>query len=177
MDQASQLEDLIERNLQNSGQSPKLLTDMQDARTQIAKISDARKALNDTTSNIDATAYGRIADAKPGVLTGGAQKVAQFAQQFPKAATPAEKIGHFGADYGDALLSFIMHAKNFGTGALSLGVRPAMRSALLSDPVQSLLTVRPNYGPGMVKTALQQAVEAQSNPLAGLTESSLGQQQ
>lgn len=78
---ANQLEDLIERNLETSGQT-KALADYKKARQIYAKSYDIQSAL-DNTGNINARKLYAISQKRP--LTGNLKLVADFAGAYPEA--------------------------------------------------------------------------------------------
>jgi hypothetical protein len=141
------LENTIENYLANTKQTD-LLQKFKDARQLIAKTYSVENALNQTTGAIDAKKLAaQLAKGKP--LSGELKQSAQFAQAFPTAAQTTERMGSIpqtspldlyaslglgtaGLYGGDAQTG----ALGFATGA----IRPALRSAALSKPVQSRLT-------------------------------------
>jgi hypothetical protein len=133
------LEDLIDRNLKAAG-ADDLLTTYRDARTTLAKVYDIEKALNSASGNVDAQKIAKLA-AKGRPLTGDLRTIADFAQQFPKAAQPVERMGSLPQlsplDFGFAGMT---------GGAEGLLARPAARSLVLSPLVQNRLglAVQPN---------------------------------
>lgn len=129
------------------------VADYRAAREKIAKTYAADKALNESTGNFDAGAYGKaLKDRKP--LTGGALKVGQFARQFEKSAQRVEKTGNIDASFADLLLAIaggagglVAHGAVGGGAALPLLVaRPATRAAMLSGIGQDSLTTPRTYG-------------------------------
>lgn len=141
------LENTIENYLANTKQTD-LLQKFKDARQLIAKTYSVENALNQTTGAIDAKKLAaQLAKGKP--LSGELKQSAQFAQAFPTAAQTTERMGSIpqtspldlyaslglgtaGLYGGDAQTG----ALGFATGA----IRPALRSAALSKPVQNRLT-------------------------------------
>lgn len=140
------LEDTIENYLANTKQT-ELLQNFRNARQTIAKTYSVENALNQTTGAIDAKKLAaQLAKGKP--LSGELKQSAQFAQAFPTAAQTTERMGSIpqtspldlyaslglgtaGLYGGDAQTG----ALGFATGA----IRPALRAAALSKPVQSRL--------------------------------------
>lgn len=143
---AKAIEDEMERHLAATGQG-QLLRNFRDARTLIAKTYTVQKAMS-ATGSIDAR---KLADAlKKGKPLGGELRTAaEFADRFPKAAQPIEKMGSLPQTspldfYGAGGLA----AFSGDPMALSaLFVRPLMRSVALSQPVQNRLI---QQGPGML---------------------------
>ncbi len=137
---ANALEGLMERSIATS--QPQLLPALKAARQRIAKTYTIEKALKN--ENVDARILGKELDkGKP--LSGLTKDVAEFGSRFKKAADP-ETPQPTGYRVTDTLLS---------TGAaigmqnpvylLLAGVRPAVRSLILSKPYQAMLT-KPDSG-------------------------------
>lgn len=135
---AGALEDLVERNLTQSG-NPQLLANYRNARQTLAKTYDVEKALNQNTGNIDASKLAAsLKKGKP--LTGEMRDVAEFAARFPKATQAVEKMGSLPQlsplDYGTAAIA----GSSMGPlGLAGLVARPATRALTLSDLVQNRL--------------------------------------
>lgn len=142
--QASEvLENTIENYLANSKQTD-LLQKFREARQTIAKTYSVEKALNPKTGTVDAKKLAaQLRDKKP--LTGELKEIGEFGAAFPKAAQAPEGMGSLtqispldylatigltgaGASTGSAENALI-------GGALGM-VRPAFRSAALSQPIQ-----------------------------------------
>lgn len=140
---AGALEDLIDRNLQASG-SQDLLSNYRAARQTLAKVYDVEKALNTASGNVDAAKLGSLLK-KGRPLTGELRNIAEFANQFPKAAQLTERMGSLPQvsplDFG-ALGAMSAATSN---PLLMAGVlaRPAARSAVLSNAVQNRLATAP----------------------------------
>ncbi|WP_225785496.1 hypothetical protein [Xenophilus sp. Marseille-Q4582] len=134
---AGALEDLIDRNLERTGQQ-ELLTGYRAARQTLAKVYDIEKALNPTTGNVDAAKLAAaLKKGKP--LSGTLREAAEFAQAFPKAVQTPERMGSLpGTSPLDwAAVGGIAAAS--GGNPLSfagLAARPLARAAALSAPVQ-----------------------------------------
>lgn len=133
---ASALEDLIDRNLQATGNQG-LLANYRDARQTLAKVYDVEKAMNKASGNVDAIKLAQaLQKGRP--LTGELRQVAEFGAQFPKAAQTVERMGSLPQvsplDFG-ALGTVSAVTSN---PALMAGVlaRPAARAAVLSNLVQ-----------------------------------------
>lgn len=155
---ANALEGLIEDNLPPD--SP-LLQNYRDARTTIAKSYAAEKAT--TNGNVDAKVYAReLAKDKP--LSGNLKLAGETAGQFPKALQNADKIGSVTAvsplDMGAALISH-----GAGAGWL-MGLRPAVRAAILSRVYQSRMTT-PSYTATSPTTSGLTALERANLATAG----------
>lgn len=139
---AGALEDLIDRNLQASGQQS-LLKNYRAARQTLAKVYDVEKALNTASGNVDAKKLGStLAKGRP--MTGELKQIAEFANQFPKAAQMTERIGSMPQvsplDFGAmGALSAATSNPMLMAGVLA---RPAARSLVLAGPVQNRLATQ-----------------------------------
>jgi hypothetical protein len=132
---AGALEDAIDSHLTQIGAPADLLTGFRDARQLIAKTYSVEKALNATTGMVNAqNLAGQLAKGKP--LSGGILDAAQFAQQFPKAAQPLEKMGSLP---GVSPLDLYGAAATGGLTAVLPASRMAARSLALSPLVQNRL--------------------------------------
>ena len=149
---ANALEDAIEDHLKTIGQ-PQLLDQFRDARKLIAKTYTVQRALNPTTGTVDAKALaGQLKKGKP--LSGELLDAAEFAARFPKAAQQTEAMGSL------PQMSPLDWALGVGTSVssgnplmmASVLARPAVRSAILSGPVQRGLT---NQQPNAIAALLQ----------------------
>lgn len=154
---ANALEDLIDENLQTNGASPDLMSNYRAARVNIAKSYAAEKAT--TNGMVDARVYAReLAHDRP--LSGGMQDAGNAASLSPKAFQSLEQVGSNPAvsplDIGAAMISG--HAYNLPL----LGLRPAIRSMILSDWYQNRF-LTPSYKP----STLSQLPNAAAN--AGLS--------
>lgn len=141
---ASALEDLIERNLQTTG-NQQLLTGYRDARKVLAKTYEVEKALNPVTGTVDANKLAQaLKKGKP--LSGDLRTVAEFASRFPKATQTTERMGSLPGlsplDFG----TFGIASAATGNPLMMAGVaaRPVARAAVLSSPVQNRLASQPS---------------------------------
>jgi hypothetical protein len=133
---AKAVEDLIERNLEKSGEK-QLLENFRAARKKIAQTYDVERVL-DPSGNVIAGKLAKRADR----VTGELKKVADFATQFPKAAQNATRLG--GEEDYSVLDIAGAAASVAATGGLdsfgaTLAGRPLARRAALSGPVQRSL--------------------------------------
>lgn len=143
---AGALEDMIDRNLQQTGDTG-LLDTFREARQVLAKTHDVEKALNPATGNVDALKLSQtLKKGRP--MTGDLRTIADFASTFPKAAQPVERMGSLPGisplDFG-ALGTMSALTSN---PLLMAGVaaRPAARALSLSGAVQNrLLPGSPGY--------------------------------
>lgn len=154
------LEDLIERNLQASG-NPQLLEAYRGARQTLAKTYQVEKALNKTSGNVDANKLAQMMQkGKP--MTGDLRSIADFAARFPKANQTVERMGSLPGlsplDFG--ALGTVSAVS--GNPLLMAGVlaRPAARAATLSAPVQNRLAQIPSQSALQRLLANQKAEQA-----------------
>ena len=147
---AEALENTIEAHLVKTGDPADLLKGYREARQLIAKTYSAEKALNPTTGTINSLKLAAQLDkGKP--LSGGLRTAGEFAQQFPKAAQPLEKMGSLPQF---SPLDLFATAGLGGVSGISgdprwmalAAVRPGMRALALSPMVQNKLanTAQPN---------------------------------
>jgi hypothetical protein len=160
--QATKLETELEEYAASLGQT-ELMPALRDARQQIAKTYSVQKALNPTSGSVDARVLAKeLRKGKP--LTSELKQVAEFADQFPKAAQVMEKSGGAVAlsplDYlfasGAGLNSLSSGGSSMDVAqnvAMGLGARNAARALVLSKPVQNRLA-----GVGAESSALAEAL-------------------
>jgi hypothetical protein len=141
------LEDLIENNLEKSGQGA-LVSEFKKARELIAKSHAVEDALNESTGNVSARYLGRLLD-KGVPLSGELKTAARFARSFEKAAQDVEKIGSMpGFSPLDVAAGGIAAAYSQDPMYLAaIAGRPAIRSLILSKPYQRLFTNPSNPKP------------------------------
>lgn len=157
---ANQLEGLIERNLQASGNTD-LLQKFRDARVALAKNYQVENALREGGGTIDPKKIAQSTQ-RGDMLTGGLKTIGDFANNFPKAALPLYQIGSPGVSKLEA-------AQSLGTGGLvghffgpavgtaaavgALAVPPAVKATLLSAPYQAFMA-KSKYTPSMMAQML-----------------------
>lgn len=130
------LEQQLIRHAQKTGQDPKIVQDMINARERIAKSYAAQKAL-DGKGNINPQSYASdLRRGKP--LTGEALDVAKTAGEFPRSNQPTANIGGTGATLADALLAAV-GPDGMGAKSALLGARPLARLGLKSDIGQAAM--------------------------------------
>lgn len=140
-DAADAVDDLIERNLAQTGQDG-LVADYRAARQTIAKSYDLQSATNLVSGNVNAqrlaTLMGR---GRP--LTGELQTIAKAASAFPKAMQPLDRIGGVEPlstlDLAGAAVT-AAHG-NYGVAAGLLG-KPLARAAVLGPRMQESIMTR-----------------------------------
>lgn len=139
---ADAVEAELGRHLQKVGQ-PELYKQFTDARTRIAQahaLEDAMLAPDKINPRVYAEAYREGAP-----LTGGAQQVGEFAARNERSAQRPSSIGT-GATAHDIAIALLQRAgkgaANLGLDLLSVGARPALRSAIASRPGQFLIDPR-----------------------------------
>lgn len=139
---ATALEDALDTHLQTNG-SPDALQNFRDARQTIAKTYTVQGALNPVTGNVNAAKIAaQLQKGKP--LSGELQDIGTVASAFPKATqtlsqnyNPISPLDYM-AGLGSAATGYATHGiPGLAMGATTL-VRPAIRSALLSGPAQSV---------------------------------------
>lgn len=166
---ASALEDLIDRNLQQSGNTG-LLDNYRAARQVLAKTYDVEKALNGVTGNIDAGKLAQILK-KGRPMTGDLRTAAEFASTFPKAAQSVERMGSLpGTSPLDWIPAGAVSA-GIGNPMLMAGVlaRPAARSLALSKVVQNrLLPGMPGYMERLLQDQQAQQLMYRGAPVLGM---------
>lgn len=149
---ASEMESLLERNIQASGAPADLLSAFREARKTIAKTYTVQKALNDQTGDVSAQILAsQLKKGKP--LSGELETIAQAASAFPKALQSLKEAPKAVSplDYTAALLG----AGSTGpAGAAAVLARPAVRSLLLSKGYQGLLANPRSYEAGLLEATL-----------------------
>lgn len=136
---AAALEDMIERNLMQTGDTA-LLNNYRNARQTLAKTYSVEKALNPATGGIDAAKLAaELKKGKP--LSGELKTIAEFALNFPKAAQRIEGMGSLPQisplDFGAmGLMSAATTNPAMMAGVLA---RPAARKLALSPMIQNSL--------------------------------------
>lgn len=154
---ASALEDMLERAAQNSG-APGLVDKFRAARQMIAKTYSVENALNQGAGTISAPKLAQqLARKKP--LSGELEKVARFAQAFPKAAQSGVDVPAY------SVLDAAAGAGAVGTGNIPLAalplLRPAARAAVLNPAYQRAFVNPPSYNQGLLTNSAQRLVESQ----------------
>lgn len=147
------IEDAIDSHLQALGQpASDMLNAFRDARKLIAKTYSVESALNGQTGQVSANALASaLKRGKP--LSGELEQIARASEAFPKATQALKEAPKAISplDYATALIA--------GTGsgnpaALALiGARPAVRSVLLSAPVQRYAAAPPSNALAAVANA------------------------
>lgn len=128
------LESALETHLQNSG-NPEALKAFREARQLIAKTYTVEKALNSQTGEVSAQVLAQsLKKGKP--LSGGLKTAAEAGEAFPK-ATQALKESPKAVSPLDWGISALTGTATGNPLALAIpAVRPAVRGALLSGPMQ-----------------------------------------
>ncbi len=141
---AGALEDMIDRNLQSSGNTG-LLDSYRSARQTLAKTYDVEKALNKASGNVDANKLAQaLKKGRP--LTDELRTIAEFGAQFPKANQTLERIGSLPQfsplDFGGA--GILSAATANPMMMASVLARPGARAMALSPMVQNRLATQPS---------------------------------
>ena len=156
--EADHLETYIEGIAKNAGK-PDLVTELRDARTQIAKSYDIERALNVGSGDVSARILGKALDrGKP--LSGKLAVAARFAEAFSPYAQEGPKIPTPGVSKMEVMSSIALGLGGFGAmgpaGAAAAAIPfvsgPA-RSLVLSPFYQRTLGA-PNYGGGFTPRLL-----------------------
>ena len=165
---ADKLEDLIERNLQRTGQTD-LLTQYRAARTTIAQTYDVQAAL-DNTGNVNARKLYSLSQKKPGVFTGNLKILADYAGAFPegaqKVASGKQALGPWDWLIGGAGVAS-GSAKHLADAAMLIGGRVAVPKLAQKGLLQKKT---PNYkatnklGKVAVPSGILTSEEAQRGP-------------
>lgn len=148
---AKELEDLVSRNLQQSGQSG-LYDAFTEARKLIAKTKTVEKATDEAGNTSALKLAAALRNRAP--LSGELKTAAQFADQFPKAAQEVPKMGSLPQwsplDTAVAVGSSVGGSLTGNPYLLAVNLlRPAARAAILSGPYQRAMT-QPSYGNGLL---------------------------
>lgn len=146
---ATALEDQIGRHLENIGADPKIISDFRNARKVIAQTYAVEPAAGES-GNVSAQALARKARTTP--LTDELKDVADFASVQPKAVQRPEKLGSVTAISPLDFWGGALKAGKMVGNALTLGARPAIRSAILSKPYQRMFVQPQDYAkPGLIE--------------------------
>lgn len=142
--EATRLENLIE-SFAKALNRPKLVDELRAARTKIAKTYEIENALNVDTGNVDARILGRARD-RGAPLSAELKQIGSFANAFDRAAqSPDGKTPPFISPIDAAVSTapLIASAMSGNPWIASLSaipfLRPAVRSAILSGPYQSMM--------------------------------------
>lgn len=170
---AGALEDQLGRHLELSGAPADALAAFQQARQTIAQTYTVEKHLK-SDGNVDAVGLSRELKRKP--LSGGLRTVAEFGEQFPKAAQKPERVGGVPVSALDASIGGAAALALHNPYALAaVAARPLVRSAILSKPYQNAAVAPPSYGPSSFSRLSGLIGDAQAPPLIPLTEMAQGQ--
>lgn len=137
---AGAIEDALDGHLQAIGAPADALQAFRDSRQLIAKTYTVEKALNPTTGTVDAKKLASALNrGKP--LSAGLKDAAEFANRFPKAAQPIEKMGSLPQTSPLDWAALGTAGAMTSNPLMLAGVlaRPAARAAALSGPVQNRL--------------------------------------
>jgi hypothetical protein len=77
---ANILEDIVDAN----APTPKVLSDLKSARTEMAQIYDHARALDYATNTVDPMVYAKLLDERKGNMTGVGADIGKFAAKFPQ---------------------------------------------------------------------------------------------
>lgn len=154
---AGALEQAIDDHLVSTGAPADLLKNYREARQVIAKSYTVKNALNPQTGSVDAGKLAKdLQRGKP--LIGELRQIAEFSQAFPKATQALKEAPK------------AMSPLDFAVGAMSgtatgnplmlagIAARPAVRSAMLSAPVQRA-ALSPGYAPSLASRVVPGMVD------------------
>lgn len=136
-----QLENELE-TLARQNNQPELLSQLKQARTEIAKIYTVEKATNPVTGSVDARAIAKQLNRKA-PITGELQLIGKFAQAFPKVTKPVGEQPNPFSIYDVIGTSYGVGAENPLIAAVP-GARVLGRYGVLSRPIQERF-VTPTY--------------------------------
>jgi hypothetical protein len=165
---ADAIENAIEKHLSVTKQAD-LLDNFRDARKLYAKTYTVEKAMNPSTGTIDANKLGSLLKrGKP--LTDELKQAAEFANRFPKASQPLERMGSLPQtsplDWGAGVTASLLS----GNALPMAGVvaRPAARNLALSEFLQSRLANQNGQrGVGLLGSPDLQMLGYRTAPTAG----------
>jgi hypothetical protein len=170
---AAMLEKLIDAEATKAGR-PDLVTQLRDARVQLAKNYAVDKALNVGDGNVNALVIGKMRD-KGQPLSGGLKTMGDFAEAFPRFARAESKVPAAGVSKTEAIVSAMSGAAGanmFGPPGIAAAAVPLIAPAIARAWVLSRQGPR-TYPPS---TFLQNAADAASAaPWIGLGGMTQGQ--
>lgn len=146
------LEKAIDDHLVASGAPADLLKQYRSARQTIAKTYTVQGALNPETGAVDALKLARDLN-KGKALSGELREVAQFGQAFPKAAQALKEAPKATSPLDWAVGAMSGTATGNPLMLAGIAARPAVRSMLLSQPVQRA-ALNPGYAPSLASRTL-----------------------
>lgn len=139
-----------------------LVSQLRDARVQIAKIHGVESSVNRGTGSIDPSVLGRQYDSGA-PLTGGLETVARMQQAFPSYMREASRVPTPGVSQVEPLAAGMLASTGAAAGGpigiLAGGLpllRTPARNLVLSRPYQNMM-LRPDYSPGLLELAAQAA--------------------
>lgn len=146
------LEKAIDDHLVASGAPADLLAQYRGARQTIAKTYTVQGALNPETGAVDALKLARdLGKGKP--LSGELKTAAQFAQAFPKASQALKEAPKATSPLDWAVGAMSGTATGNPLMLAGIAARPAVRSMLLSRPMQRA-ALNPGYAPSLASRTL-----------------------
>lgn len=146
---SKQLESGLESYAQTLGRGD-LIPALREARTQIAKTYTVERALNQATGNIEPQVFARLYQkGKP--LSGGLEKIGEFASAFPTVAKNADKIGSPAVHNLKAGLASVLS----GGGALAAGPVGLAAGAIpfIAPPVARSIMFSPAAQRGLLEAS------------------------
>ena len=133
-DAAQAIEDMLDRHLSASGQSDALQA-FREARQLIAKTYSLQSGLNGQTGSVSAQKLAaQLAKGKP--LSGELRTIAEAGSAFPKALQTLKEAPKATSPLDWAVALGSAASSGNALPLAMVGIRPAVRNALLSRPVQ-----------------------------------------
>lgn len=151
------LEQAIDDHLVKSGAPADLLKGYRSARQQIAKSYTVENALNPQTGSINAPKLAKdLERGKP--LIGELRQIAEFAQAFPKASQALKEAPKATSPLDWAVGAMSGTATGNPLMLAGIAARPAVRSALLSAPVQRA-ALKPGFAPSLASRTIPSLID------------------
>ena len=154
---ATALEQAIDDHLVKSGAPTDMLKNYREARQLIAKTYTVKNALNPQTGSVDA---GRLAKdlqrGKP--LIGELRQIAEFSQAFPKATQALKEAPKATSPLDWAVGAMSGTATGNPLMLAGIAARPAVRSVLLSQPVQRA-ALNPGFAPSLASRTIPSMID------------------
>lgn len=150
---ASKLENELEQ-LAIAHNQPQLVTNLKQARQDLAKVYTVEKSMNGETGDVSAIALKRLYN-NHAPLTGEAEQIAKFAKGFDDAAKVPKRGAATNWSPFDIGVSSIVKGKLAG---LNLVGRPLARRTILSQPVQQMMANK-NYNLNPLQSAIGNLIQ------------------
>lgn len=175
---AEALEEQLGRHLEKIGAPDTVLSEFRNARRTIAQAYTVEKHVK--SGHIDARGLANELKKRP--LDGNLRIVAEFGQNFPKAAQIPEKVGGIPTSPLDMTVSLASIGTALATGnpAIAAGaalpyIRPQLRNLMASRGYQQRFVRPQDYGPTTFDRMRNVTGDLHRQPLIPLSEISEGQ--